>query len=211
MKVLLADNQTMVRQGLRLLLERAGDFEIAEASSPDEAIPASSDADVVVIAFGERGTRTDELVHKLRAKTPDARVLVLSSVERPMEVHAVFAAGAQGYMLKSASGEELAEAVRTVAAGGGYLQPALGASLARWRESAGSPDGEGPALSARQQQVLPMIALGHTNAEIAEMLGVSLRTVEAHRGNIMRRLGIRTRAELVRYAADARLIDISVD
>jgi DNA-binding NarL/FixJ family response regulator len=158
-----------------------------------------------------REASTDELVRTLRDRFPAAKVLVLTGNESPSEVHIAFGAGATGYVLTRAGGSDLVEAVNTVAQGSDYLQPELGAAMARWQHGVGTDGEPVGTLSARQRQVLGMIALGHTNAEIAAAIGVSLRTVEAHRGNILRKLGLKSRADLVKYAFEEGLVSVPSD
>jgi two-component system response regulator NreC len=129
-------------------------------------------------------------------------------VDNPTDVHLTFAAGARGYLLKEAASSELSEAIRRVASGRDYLQPAMGAAIAAMRSvpemahaSATNP------LTDRETEVLRYIALGHTNAEIGSILHVATRTVEHHRSAIMHKLGLRTRAELVRYASERGLMN----
>jgi DNA-binding NarL/FixJ family response regulator len=148
------------------------------------------------------------VVAGLHARYPDAQILVLTMVDNPADVHLTFAAGARGYLLKEAASTELADAIRKVADGQDYLQPATGAAMAAMRpvpEVAHASADVG--LSGREVEVLKLIVLGHTNAEIASILHISLRTVEHHRASILRKLGARTRAELVRYANETGVLE----
>jgi two-component system response regulator NreC len=129
-------------------------------------------------------------------------------VDSPADVRLAFAAGARGYLLKEAASAELVQAVRRVAAGEDYLQPAMGAAMAASRRTpprAHAATAE--ALSGREREVLRLVALGHTNAEIAQMLFVSVRTVESHRASLQRKVGVRSRAELVRFAREHTLLE----
>jgi len=127
-------------------------------------------------------------------------------VDNPTNVQLCLVAGASGYLLVEAVSTELVEAVRKVAVGKDYLQPSLGAALAKWREEPGRVHARAVEdLTPREREVLRLIARGHTNAEIATMLHVSVRTVENHRASVLRKLGLRTRAELVRHANEAGL------
>jgi two-component system, NarL family, response regulator NreC len=135
--------------------------------------------------------------------SPDTRVVVLTMQEDPEFARRALRAGAAGYVLKEAADDELVEAVRRAAAGGTYLNPSLGAMLAAAPpEPAGPPDD----LTEREVDILRLIALGHTNAEIAGQLFLSVRTVESHRAHIQQKLGRSTRAQLVRYALDHDLV-----
>jgi two-component system response regulator NreC len=145
---------------------------------------------------GESGI---EVLPKLLKESPETRVLVLSMQDDPSYVREAFAAGAQGYVLKEAADEEVVSAVREIAGGARYVHPALGARMvaAEAQERAAA---ESDPLSEREREVLRLLALGHTNQEIAEQLYISVRTAESHRAHIMQKLRLTTRAELVRYA-----------
>jgi two-component system, NarL family, response regulator NreC len=136
--------------------------------------------------------------------SPQTRIVVLTMQEDPEFAREALRAGASGYVLKEAAEAELIEAVRRAAAGQTYLNPRLGAALATAAaESAGPPDD----LTEREVDVLRLVALGHTNAEIAGQLYLSVRTVESHRSHIQQKLRLTTRAELVRYALDRGLVE----
>jgi two-component system, NarL family, response regulator NreC len=206
--VLLIDDHVVVREGLRALLERQqGVTVVAEAGSVDDAVALDVHADVVVADLMLPDERGAEVVRRIKQRHPDAAVLVLTMVDNPTDVQMCLAAGASGYLLKETASTELVDAVRRVAAGSDYLQPSLGAALARWRDTPGRVRSRAiDDLSEREREVLRLIALGHTNAEIASMLFVSVRTVENHRASVMRKLGLRTRAELVRHANEAGVV-----
>jgi two-component system response regulator NreC len=142
-------------------------------------------------------------IPRLREEFPDTQVVVLTMQNDPAFAREAMRAGALGYVLKEAADAELVEAVRLAAEGRTYLHPQLGARLAA------EPADEGPAddLSKRELEVLRLIALGHTNSEIAEHLFLSVRTVETHRAHIQQKLGLSTRAELVQYALEHKLLD----
>ncbi len=201
--VMLMDDHSIVREGLRALLERQEDIRVvAEAGSVAEALEAGVDPDVVVADLVLPDGRGADVVQRLREGYPRAAILVLSMVDSPADVQLCLTSGAKGYLLKEAAGAELVDAVRAVAAGREYLQPALGVALARWRDTPGrTRAGVTADLSDREREVLRLIALGHTNAEIARLLFLSVRTVENHRASLMRKLGARSRADLVQYAA----------
>ena len=207
-QVLLMDDHVVVREGLRALLERQDDIDVmAEASSVAEAVALDVEPDVVVADLMLPDERGVEVVRRLKERYQKAAILVLTMVDNPTDVQQCLAAGARGYLLKETAGSELVDAVRKVAGGEDYLQPSLGAALAKWRESPGRVRARAVGdLTPREREVLRLIALGHTNTEIATMLYVSVRTVENHRAGVMRKLGLRSRAELVRHAAEAGLI-----
>ncbi len=147
-----------------------------------------------------------EAVPDILEAAPKARVLVLSMQDDPRYVREAFASGASGYLLKEAADAELVAAVREVAQGNRYVHPVLGARLATAEADAQAKADADP-LSEREREVLRLLALGHTNQEIAKMLYISVRTAETHRAHIMQKLRLGTRAELVRYALAQGLLD----
>ncbi len=194
----------MLRAGLRLLLEREEGLEpVGEAATAEDAVRALPRLmpDVVVIDIEMPGMGGIEGAARIRERAPGARVLVLSMHDQARDVRRAFDAGADGYLLKSAADEDLVRAIRAVASGERYVHPSLGAALA-------APASDGPLaeLSEREREVLRLLALGHTNQEIAERLVVSVRTVESHRAHVMTKLRVTTRAGLVRAALDAGLM-----
>jgi two-component system response regulator NreC len=206
--VLLMDDHVVVREGLRALLERQEDIDVlAEAGSVGEAVALEVEPAVIVADLVLPDDRGADVVRRLRERHPDSAILVLTMVDNPTDVQLCLAAGARGYLLKETASTELVDAVRKVAGGEDYLQPSLGAALAKWRDTPGRVHARAiDDLTPREREVLRMIALGHTNAEIATMLYVSVRTVENHRASVLRKLGLRTRAELVRHANEAGLV-----
>jgi DNA-binding NarL/FixJ family response regulator len=198
------DDHAVLRAGLRLLLDREEDLEpVGEAGTAEDALRALPRLrpDVVVIDIEMPGMGGIEGAMRIRERAPDTRVLVLSMHDQARDVRRAFDAGADGYLLKSAADEDLVRAIRAVAAGERYVHPALGAALA-----APAADGFLAELSAREREVLRLLALGHTNQEIAERLIVSVRTVESHRAHVMTKLRVTTRAGLVRAALEAGLL-----
>jgi two-component system, NarL family, response regulator NreC len=203
-RILLVDDHAVLRSGLRLLLEREEGLEpVGEAGTAEEAVRSLPRLrpDVVVIDIEMPGMGGLDGTALIRERAPEARVLVLSMHDQARDVRRAFDAGADGYLLKSAADEDLVRAIRAVAAGERYVHPSLGAVLA-------APPPEGPlgALTLREREVLRLLALGHTNHEIAERLIVSVRTVESHRAHVMAKLRVTTRAGLVRAALDAGLL-----
>jgi two-component system response regulator NreC len=207
--VLIVDDHAVVRSGLRLLLDREeGIVAVDEAANADEAVYRMIEhkPDVLLIDVTMPGRSGIEAIPKLLESSPDTKVLVLSMHDDPRYVRDAFAAGANGYVLKEAADAEVVAAIRDVAAGGSYVNPALGARMvaAEAREAA---ETKADPLSDREREVLRMLALGHTNQEIAKTLYISVRTAETHRSHIMRKLGLESRADLVRYALAKRLIE----
>jgi two-component system, NarL family, response regulator NreC len=201
-EIVLVDDHAVVRSGLRLLLDKQEDIEVVgEAGNAKDAIfrARALKPDVMLLDVVMPGESGIEVLPKLLKESPDTKVLVLSMQDDPSYVREAFAAGASGYVLKEAADEEVVAAVREIAAGGHYVHPALGARMvaAEAQERAAA---EADPLSDREREVLRLLALGHTNQEIAEQLYISVRTAESHRAHIMQKLRLGTRAELVRYA-----------
>ncbi len=209
-RVLIVDDHAVVRAGIRLLLDAEDDIEtVGEAGDAREAVfeVRSSKPDVVLMDVGlGSGKSGIEATPEMLRELPDTKVLVLSMQDDPRYVREAFAAGASGYVLKEAADNELVTAVREVAGGGRYVDPALGARIAVADAEAARAAEEDP-LSDREREVLRLLALGHTNQEIAKTLFISVRTAETHRAHIMQKLRINTRAELVRYAIAQGLLD----
>jgi two-component system, NarL family, response regulator NreC len=147
-----------------------------------------------------------DVLPALLSESPDTKALVLSMQDDPRYVREAFAAGASGYVLKEAADEDLVAAVREVASGGRYVHPALGAKIVA-AEAEERAAAEADPLSDREREVLRLLALGHTNQEIAKLLYISVRTAETHRSHIMQKLRLSTRAELVRYALAHGLLE----
>jgi two-component system response regulator NreC len=209
-RVLIVDDHAVVRAGLRLLLDAEDDIEtVGEAGDAREAVfeVRSSKPDVVLMDVGlGSGKSGIEATPEMLRELPDTKVLVLSMQDDPRYVREAFAAGASGYVLKEAADNELVTAVREVAGGGRYVDPALGARIAVADAEAERAAEEDP-LSDREREVLRLLALGHTNQEIAKTLFISVRTAETHRAHIMQKLRINTRAQLVRYAIAQGLLE----
>jgi two-component system response regulator NreC len=205
--IVLADDHAVVRSGLRMVLEREDDFEVvSEAADADSALRTvlGHKPAILVLDLNMPGEPTSlEAIPRVPQVSPNTRVVVLTMQEDPEFARRALRAGAAGYVLKEAADDELVDAIRRVAAGATYLNPRLGAVLA-----AAPPEPTGPPddLTEREVGVLRLIALGHTNAEIAQELFLSVRTVESHRAHIQQKLGRSTRAELVRYALDHGLV-----
>ena len=203
-RIVLADDHAVVRSGLRMLLDSEPDFEVvAEASDVEAArrYVRGHHPDVLVLDLNMPGGSSLEAIPLLREELPDTQIVVLTMQQEPAFAREALAGGALGYVLKEAADEELVEAVRRAAVGERYLNPRLGARIAS-EPPPGPPDD----LSVREVDVLRLIALGHTNAEIAEQLFLSVRTVETHRSHIQQKLRLSTRAELVGYALERGLI-----
>lgn len=205
-RVFIVDDHTVVRAGVRLLLGDESDLVVVgEAASVAEFVSQPVAYEVVIADLVLPDASGDEVVHAVHAHAPAANVLILSMVDDVNAAALSLRAGAVGYLTKDAAALELVDAVRSVAEGRRYLQPALGAQLA----TAGLPPDRSTVLSDDELAVLRFLALGHTNAEVARLLGVSLRTVESRRARVFGKLGVHTRAELFRYAADLGILNRS--
>jgi two-component system response regulator NreC len=206
--VVLVDDHAVVRSGIRLLLERQDDIEVVgEAGNAKDALfrARALKPDVILLDVVMPGESGIDVLPRLLEESPETKVLVLSMQDDPSYVREAFAAGAQGYVLKEAADEEVVSAVREIAKGGRYVHPTLGARMvAAEAEERAAADAD--PLSERERDVLRLLALGHTNQEIAEKLYISVRTAESHRAHIMQKLRLATRAELVRYALSHGLL-----
>ena len=208
-RVLIVDDHAVVRAGLKLLVDGEQDLEtVGEAGSARDAIfeARSLKPDIVLLDVVMPDQNGIEIVPQLLKENPDSKVLVLSMQDEPRYVREAFEAGASGYVLKEAADSELVAAIREVAGGGRYVHPELGARLVA-AESEERKRAEDDPLSDREREVLRLLALGHTNQEIAKQLYISVRTAETHRAHIMQKLRLQSRAELVRYALDQGLLE----
>jgi DNA-binding NarL/FixJ family response regulator len=208
-RVLIVDDHAVVRSGLRLLLDAEEGLEpVGEAGNAQEAVfqARALNPDVILLDVVMPDKTGLETLPQLKYENPDTKVLVLSMQDEPHYVREAFAAGASGYVLKEAADTEVVRAIRDVAAGGRYVNPELGARLVAADAEAARLAEEDP-LSEREREVLRLLALGHTNQEIAKMLYISVRTAETHRAHIMQKLRLQTRADLVAYALERGLLE----
>jgi two-component system response regulator NreC len=206
-RLVLADDHAVVRSGLRMVLDSEPDFEVVAEASDIEAARRyvrGHHPKVLILDLNMPGGSSLEAIPILRQESPDTQIVVLTMQQEPAFAREALRAGALGYVLKEAADDELVEAVRRAAVGESYLNPKLGARIAS-EPPPGPPDD----LSEREVDVLRLIALGHTNSEIAEQLFLSVRTVETHRSHIQQKLRLSTRAELVDYALKRKLINAS--
>lgn len=205
-RIILADDHAVVRAGLRMLLDSEADLEVlGEAGNTDDAARyvRGHRPDVLVLDLNMPGESGLDLIPRIREEMPGTQIVVLTMQRDPAFARQALSAGALGYVLKDAADEELVHAVRLAAKGQLYLNPQLGARLAA------SNDGGRPGdLSEREVEILRLIALGHTNPEIASQLYLSVRTIEAHRAHIHQKLNLATRAELVQFALKHGLIEV---
>jgi two-component system, NarL family, response regulator NreC len=207
-RVLVCDDHALLRSGLRRLLATEPEIEVVgEAADADQAIARARELgpDVVLLDLVMPERSGIEALPDVLDAAPECNVLVLSMQDDPNYVRRAFAAGASGYLLKDAADAELVQAIREVAAGHRYVHPPLGARLAAAGE-AEDPHAPDP-LTEREHEVLRLLALGHTNQQIAKLLFISVRTAETHRAHIMRKLDLKSRAEIVGYALATHELD----
>lgn len=214
-KVLIVDDHALFREGLRALLALYPDIEVVgEAADGRDAIEKARQLspDVVLMDIAMPGLGGLEATLELRRESPLSKVLVLTQHETKEYIFRFLKAGASGYVLKKAAGTDLVSAIRMVNEGGLYLHTPLAKQVLA--EYLGKPDSEATgyeALTERERQVLKMVAEGSTNQEISDYLSLSIKTVMAHRANIMDKLGVHDRTELVKYAIRMGLIPLQME
>ena len=209
-RVLIADDHAVLRAGLRMLIGAQRDMEVvAEAGDGDEALRKTLETrpDVALIDITMPGGGGIKAIGRIRQESPTTRVLVLTMHDVPAYLRSALAAGASGYVVKSAADSELLSAIRSVHRGRTVLDPALAVTVVQGvlgKKAVGGQAG-GPAnpLSPREREVLDLVAQGYTNQQMADRLGLSVKTVETYRSRLVEKLGLRSRAELVRYALDS--------
>lgn len=211
--IVLADDHTIVRQGLRALLEAEEDFSvIGESANGAEVteLVTKLRPDVLVLDLMMPGINGLEVTWQVRQSAPETNIIILSMHSNEAYVIAALRNGADGYVLKDASVVDLLQAVRNVVQGQRYLSPPLSQhSLENYMEKARStPVDVHDLLTAREREVLNLAATGHTSLEIGALLSISPRTAEAHRSNLMRKLGLHSQADLIRYALQRGIISI---
>jgi two-component system, NarL family, response regulator NreC len=198
-RVVVVDDRAMVREGIE---QQPDLLVVAHSASISSAKELQVKADLIVADIDAPDPLYGDVIVATGRLFPDVRLLALSMVRHPAKVQHALDMGADGYLLKTARAADLLTGIRSLGRGEPYLQPLLGVELARWSQG----DGSSFDLSVKEENVLQMLALGNTNPEIAQYLGVSLRTVETHRSRIYHKLGLKTRAELVRYARNVGLL-----
>ncbi len=206
MRILIADDHGIVRSGVKLLIDRQPDMEVvAEAEDGVEAIEKAiaEQPDLAILDVAMPRMTGLQATHEIRKQAPDVQILILSMHEDERYLFEALRAGAAGYVLKRAADQDLVEAVRAAGRGEPFLTPAAQQALIRdFLER-----GEQPELTPREEEVVKLIAEAHTNKEIAEILHLSEKTVESHRANVLQKLGMRDRVELVRYAIRHGLVE----
>jgi two-component system, NarL family, response regulator NreC len=208
-RILLADDHTVLRAGLRALLGAQDDLEVVgEASDGAEAVRLTQALrpDVVVMDIGMPGVSGIDATARIKRDMPAAKVLILSMHDDRGYLRQVLRAGASGYVLKKAADTQLLAAIRAAARGEVFLDPALTKALVDEVMEPKVAAGEAPALSHREREVLRLIAHGHTNQQVADRLCIGVKSVETYKARLMEKLGLKGRAELVRYALQHGLL-----
>lgn len=209
-RIFIADDHAIFRSGLRAFLEKESDFAVVgEAGDAPTALTglARCDCDVLVLDIHMPGPPVRRTIEEALRARPDLGIVILTMHEDETYLREVFKAGARGFVIKKSTGTELIAAIRSVRAGRVHVDPALSHILvSSYVDPAPEAKGERSALSTREEEILRLLALGHTNSEVARQLNISKRTVEAHREHIMEKLGLETRAQLVSYAMEQGLL-----
>jgi DNA-binding NarL/FixJ family response regulator len=209
-RILLVDDHAVLRAGLRALIATQGDMEIVgEAGEGEEAVrqAAALRPDLAIVDLTMPGLGGLKAIERVRQASPTTRVLVLTMHDVPAYLRAALDAGAAGYVVKRAADSELLAGIRDVHRGRTVLDPRLAAQAvqggSRRRPGAAAATA---ALSPREREVLELVAQGYTNQQIADRIGLSVKTVETYRARLIEKLGLQSRAELVRYALDSGLL-----
>lgn len=212
-RVLLADDHTILRDGIRALLEDQQDIEvIGEAEDGQTAVKMATqlDPDIVIMDIAMPLLNGLEATRHIRRDSPQVKVLILTMHENEEYIRQVLAAGAFGYVLKDAAARDLLGAIRAVYNGESVLSPAITRLVIedylRWGDM--QPVDASNGLTSREREVLQLIAEGYTNKEIAEILCLSIKTIQSHRMNLMSKLDLHDRGELIKYAIQKKIIEI---
>lgn len=210
-RVLIADDHTILREGLKALLHLYEDIEVVgEAADGREAIQKACqlNPDVVLMDIAMPGLGGLEATLELSTQRPNTKVLVLTQYENKEYAFPILKAGAAGYILKKAAGTELAAAIRAVHQGGSFLCPSVAKAVLEGYLRCQEAEAGYDKLTSREKQILKLVAEGRSNKEIGELLCLSIKTVMAHRANLMEKLGLHNRTELVKYALREGLISL---
>lgn len=212
-RVLIADDHSILREGIRSLLENESDMEVvgeAEDGHLAVSMACELEPDVILMDIGMPRLNGLEATRQIRKKLPNTQILVLSMHDNEEYIRQVLANGAMGYILKDAAYNELLSAIRSVYRGEAVLSPAITRLVIedylRWGDL--RPRNVDNGLSHREREVLQLIAEGYTNKEIADILCISIKTVQAHRSNLMEKLDLHDKSELIKYAIRKKIIEI---
>lgn len=215
-KILLADDHTLFRQGIKTLLAAEPDMEVVgEAADAAAAADKATELkpDIVLLDIGMPGPSSFEVARQIRRNRPDTKVIFLTMYDDEDYLHECMDVGANGYILKDSPATQLASALRDVFRGGSYLSPKMLSQLVhdfRTRVKSSDHLPRFASLTPREKEVLKMLAEGNSVKEVATQLDLSVKTVEAHKFNLMRKLGIHNKAQLVQYAIQKKVIKLPV-
>ena len=212
-RIVLADDHPLIREAIGQLVRGAPEFElVGEAANGKECLARVQELkpDILVLDIAMPEMNGEQVARELHHRYPDLKIVALSGYTDRQFVRALIKSGATGYVVKSASGRELIQALRAVASGKGYLSPEVtGAVMRLWDEDGPDADpSHTPILGRRETEVLKLIAEGHRSAKIATQMGIAVATVEAHRRNILRKLNLHSAADLTRYALRHGLVTV---
>ena len=203
-RIFLVDDHSVLRQGVRLLLEKQPDMQVVgefdRGLGAAEAIARAREVDVVVLDVSMPDVAGSQVAADIRAAVPHAKIIALTRHGERAYVQKMLQAGTSGYVLKQTVAEVLIAAIRAVAAGGTYLDPMIAGKLVETTGGRSARGARSEEITPREREVLALVAYGHTNKEIAALLGITVKTVETHKANAMQKLEIGSRAELVRFA-----------
>ena len=208
-RILIADDHPVLRSGLRVLLGADPDLEVVgEAGTGEETLRLAEELrpDVVLLDIGLPGESGIETARRLKAELPEVKVLFLTMHEEEGTLLEALNAGGDGYVIKRADEPEIIQAIRVVQRGDVYVHPAMTRALLSQAETTERPPEPVEPLTRREIDVLRLLARGNTNRQIAELLALSVRTIESHRANLMGKLGLSSRVELVTYAEEHGLL-----
>lgn len=212
-RIFIADDHRILRDGIRSLIEDENDMVvIGEAEDGRAAVKMANqlEPDVMILDIAMPILNGLEATRQIKQLKPQVKILILSMHENEEYIRQVLAAGAQGYILKDAAARDLLGAIRSVYHGESVLSPAITRLVIeeylRWGDL--QPDQAADGLSVREREVLQLIAEGYTNKQIAEILSISIKTVQAHRSSLMQKLDLHDRGELIKYAIQKKIIDI---
>lgn len=212
-RILLADDHTILREGIRSLIEDEPDMEVVGEAEDGISVVKLADSlkpDVILMDLAMPLLNGLEATRQIRKNSPNAKVLILTMHENEEYIRQVLGAGAMGYILKDAAARELLGSIRSVHRGEVVLSPAITRLIVtdylRWGDLSTQDSSDG--LTDRERQILQLIAEGYTNKQIADILSISIKTVQAHRLNLMKKLDLHDRGELIKYAIQKKIIDI---
>jgi DNA-binding NarL/FixJ family response regulator len=212
LRIFVADDHLLIRGGLRTLFRNRRDFSICgESGNGREAVELAIAAkpDILIVNVNLPGINGIEATRQVRERSPDTEILIFTAENNEDLMREALRAGARGYLLKSASDEQVIAAIETLAGHQRYFSSAVSGKLIdRLTEKKRGESNGGASLTMREREIVRLVAEGHRGKEIAQMLGISLKTVETHRAAAMRKLGLRSVAEVVRYAVRTKLIKV---